>query len=144
MDIMTNSKILISWIIIGRNWANTIKKLVDSLNNQAFDSKLIELIIIDDASSDNSIEHLKDLEFENKKIIKLDKQSGRCVARNTGIKIAEGEYCLFTNSNTIPENNFLEQYILYPQTIGKNRFSNLDITFRGLVGHFKYIYLSIN
>jgi len=39
--------------------------------------------------------------------------------------------------------SFLEQYILYPQTIGKNRFSNLDITFRGLVSHFKFIYLSI-
>ena len=138
---MADSKILISWIIIGRNWADTIKKLVDSLNNQAFDSKRIELIIIDDASSDNSIEHLKDIEFENKKIIKLDKQSGRCVARNTGIKIAEGEYCLFTNSNTIPENNFLEQYIntLSQSTsdgaAGVIQYSCLDTSFEKYLNH---------
>ena len=33
-----------------------------------------------------------------KQIIKLEQQSGRCVARNRGINIASGKYCLFTNS----------------------------------------------
>jgi len=39
--------------------------------------------------------------------------------------------------------SFLEQYIFYPQTIGEKRFSNLNFTFDNLVGHFKFIYISL-
>ena len=108
MTIMQNSDILISWIIIGRDWADN---LIDSLNEQSFNSDIIELIIIDDASSNHSIDHFENVQFKNKKIIKLDQQSGRCIARNTGVKIATGKYCLFTNSNIIPKKNFLNKYI---------------------------------
>ena len=108
---MTNSKILISWIIIGRNWLDTIKELVDSLNSQKLNPEIVELIIIDDGSSDGAEQQLNNIRFENKQIIILDKQKGRSIARNTGIKIAKGKYCLFTSSNTIPNENFMEQYI---------------------------------
>jgi hypothetical protein len=39
--------------------------------------------------------------------------------------------------------SFLEQYLLYPQTIGAQRFENLNFTFRGVVDHFKFIYIAI-
>ena len=38
---------------------------------------------------------------------------------------------------------FLEQYILYPQTIGSQRFQNLAFSFGGIIGHFKFIHLAI-
>ena len=38
---------------------------------------------------------------------------------------------------------FLDQYIFYPPTIGEERFKNLDFSFRGIIGHFKFIYLAI-
>tara|TARA_Y100000590_G_scaffold240705_1_gene270687 strand:+ start:1239 stop:2798 length:1560 start_codon:yes stop_codon:yes gene_type:complete len=38
---------------------------------------------------------------------------------------------------------FLNQYIFYPQTIGQNRFENLDLNFNNFVSHFKFIYLSL-
>ena len=110
---MADSKILISWIIIGRDWGDNLKQLVNSLNVQSFDSKLIELIIIDDASSNNPINDLQNIEFKNKKIIILDNHSGRCGAQNAGIQKAQGKYCIFTQSNTIPEKDFLEKYINY-------------------------------
>ncbi len=40
-------------------------------------------------------------------------------------------------------NNFIQQYILYPQSIGNTRFSSFEPTFRGIVGHFKFIYISM-
>ena len=39
--------------------------------------------------------------------------------------------------------SFLEQYIFYPQTIGEKRFSDFNITFNGIVGHFKFIYFAM-
>ncbi|MFL2883385.1 MAG: hypothetical protein ACJZ69_03800 [Pelagibacteraceae bacterium] len=52
----------------------------------------------------------------------------------------------------IPLSNFTEQYILFPISLGSNRmlggegaFVSLSekITFRGLIGHFKFIHLLI-
>ena len=104
------NSILISWIIIGINWSETAKLLVESLNTQDFNHRLIELIIIDDCSNDKSVAILEEIKYENKKIITLNKPSGRCYARNQGINLASGEFCLFTTSNTIPTPNFLNQY----------------------------------
>ena len=39
--------------------------------------------------------------------------------------------------------SFINQYILYPQSIGNDRFSNFKPTFDGIVSHFKFIYISI-
>ena len=38
---------------------------------------------------------------------------------------------------------FLEQYILYPQSIGLQRIENLDLTFGSAIAHFKFIYIAI-
>ena len=39
--------------------------------------------------------------------------------------------------------SFLDQYIFYPPTIGKERYENLHFGFRGIIGHFKFVYLAI-
>ena len=39
--------------------------------------------------------------------------------------------------------NFVDQYLLYPSTIGQSRLDNLNITFQSFFGHFKFIHLSI-
>ena len=36
--------------------------------------------------------------------------------------------------------SFIEQYIQYPQTIGSARYENFTFTFKGIIGHFKFIY----
>ena len=45
--------------------------------------------------------------------------------------------------NRIDLTSFLEQYIFYPLTIGSNRFENLVFSYRGVIDHFKFIYLAI-
>jgi len=105
-----DDNLLISWIIIGRNWLETADLLIESLNKQDFNSQLIELIIIDDCSNDKSAKLLEKINYKNKKIIMLNTHRGRSYARNQGIKLASGKFCLFTNSNTIPTSNFLNQY----------------------------------
>ena len=49
---------------------------------------------------------------------------------------------IFGKIQGINLSSFLEQYIFYPQTIGKERFENLNFTFRGTIDHFKFIYLA--
>tara|TARA_Y100000590_G_scaffold467391_1_gene646147 strand:- start:793 stop:2382 length:1590 start_codon:yes stop_codon:yes gene_type:complete len=38
--------------------------------------------------------------------------------------------------------SFLEQYIIYPRSIGSDRFANLNITINNIFGHYKFIYIS--
>ena len=111
MNIIGNYNMLISWIIIGKNWLPEAPLLIESLNKQNINSDLVELILIDDGSDDKSVDALKNISYKNKQIISLDSSNGRCHARNCGINLASGKFCLFTNSNIIPEKDFLSQYI---------------------------------
>jgi len=136
----SDCEILISWIIIGNQWDNS-QLLVDAINKQSMNSKLVELIIIDDCSNNQSVNILESINYENKQIITLNNPSGRCKARNKGIELAKGEFCLFTNSNTIPISNFINQYInnIYQFNIdgasGIINYISIDKTFENYLNH---------
>ena len=50
---------------------------------------------------------------------------------------------IFGKIQGIHFSSFLEQYIFYPQTIKEQRMQNYDLTYRGLVDHFKFIYIGL-
>ena len=50
---------------------------------------------------------------------------------------------IFGKFQGINLSSFLEQYILYPQSIGNKRFSNLNLNFNNLIAHFKFIYIAL-
>ncbi len=69
----------------------TIKHLVKACKN--YDENKTEIIIIDDDSKAKPLSnHLKKVNFKIIKIIKLKKNRGRTVSRNTGIKHSSGKY----------------------------------------------------
>jgi len=49
---------------------------------------------------------------------------------------------IFGKTQEINLSSFLNQYILYPLTIGDSRVDNLNITLRGTIDHFKFIYVA--
>ena len=48
---------------------------------------------------------------------------------------------IFGKTQNINLSSFFEQYIYYPQTIGQSRIENLNLTFNGVIAHFKFIYI---
>jgi len=50
---------------------------------------------------------------------------------------------IFLKIKSISLYSFLEQYIYYPQTIASGRFDIFKLTFNGVVGQFKFIYIAI-
>lgn len=91
------SKAKISVIIPTYNREETIKRSIASVLNQSYND--FELIIIDDCSTDNTKEIIQS--FSDKRIIykKLDRNMGGNYARNTGIKMAKGDYIAFQDSD---------------------------------------------
>ncbi|MEB7423208.1 glycosyltransferase family 2 protein [Mammaliicoccus sciuri] len=79
-----------------------LKECVESIGNLEISKNKIEALFIDDLSTDNSYEILKEYEKQNDfvKVIQLDKNSGSpSKPRNVGIKEAKGEYVTFLDAD---------------------------------------------
>ena len=99
----------ISVIVPVYNSEAYIEKCVNSLLKQTY--KNIEIIMIDDASDDSSVEIMREYEKEYKGYIKcfyLKEPLCAGGARNIGIKNAAGEYITFVDSDDYIKENMLE------------------------------------
>lgn len=91
--------IKISIIIPCYNCENTIIRCLDSIVNQTL--KEIEIIVIDDGSTDLTLKKIE--KYEGIKVFS-QKNSGVSVARNKGIDLVTGEYIFFVDSDDYLEN----------------------------------------
>lgn len=89
----------LSIIIPIYNNENDIKKILTSIENQSY--KNIEIIIVDDASNDDSIKLIQEYQRKDKriKVIKHKTNQGLFVTRNDGVINSNGEYILFIEPN---------------------------------------------
>ena len=87
----------ISVIIPVYNASDTIKKSILSVLEQSY--KDYEIIIVDDASTDDITTTLNDIDYPDLKIIHHKKNRGAANARNTGVKEAKGKYVAFLDSD---------------------------------------------
>src|SRR5699024_3527313 len=80
------------------NAEKTIGRSINSVLEQTYQN--IELIIIDDGSTDNTLKIIQHYQNEDSRIVyKSTKNSGVSVARNTGIEMASGDYFMFLGSD---------------------------------------------
>lgn len=102
----------LSIIIIGHNSEHSLLECLNSINNQNCDNKDIEIVYIDDGSSDFSVDIFKNFNCKFKtKLVENESNLGRNIARNNGVAHCSGEWCLFINSNVILSPNLLSVYI---------------------------------
>lgn len=95
----THEKPAISIIIPMYNVEKYIEYCIDSLLNQKITN--IEIILVDDASTDGTLSLCEKKYGDNAKIIlvKQKKNRGQCIARNKGLKVARGKYVYFMDSD---------------------------------------------
>lgn len=86
-----------SIIIPAYNVEKYIKKCLDSILNQTY--KSFEVIIIDDASTDNTYNIISQYDDPRIKIIQNETNLRQGTARNKGMEIAEGEYIIFVDAD---------------------------------------------
>lgn len=114
------SKIFLSIIIPVFNTEEYLSKCLDSVCSQTLED--IEIICVDDGSSDDSLNILKEYAKKDERIRIISKENeGQGIARNIGIKEARGEYVGFVDSDDFVKKDMFEK--LY-QHANKN---NLDI-----------------
>ena len=107
---------LISVIIPTYNRRDKVTYAVKSVLDQTYSN--IEVIIIDDASTDNTEAEIKKIKDDRIRYIYMEKNHGAEGARNVGIKEANGTYIAFQDSDDIWEK---EKFSIYPVFLVLNK-----------------------
>jgi len=105
-----------SIVIPTYNRTHRILKAIQSVLNQNFQD--FEIIIIDDASKDNTEEVVQEIKDKRVRYFRNETNLERCHSRNKGIKLATGKYICFLDSDDYHLPNHLET--LYNTIQAKN------------------------
>ena len=106
---MINNK-LISVIVPCYNVDKYVRKCINTLVNQTYNN--IFIIAIDDCSTDNTFNILKELEKKNSekmKVYKNEENKGLACTRNRGIEYADSEYVGFIDPDDFVPENYYEE-----------------------------------
>jgi glycosyltransferase involved in cell wall biosynthesis len=103
------SEALVSVIIPCFNSEKWIEFTLDSVSQQSY--KNIEIIIVDDGSTDDTGTIINNYSSEIKYIYKNNE--GPSAARNTGLKIAKGEYIAFLDSDDLWDHEKVKKQVDY-------------------------------
>lgn len=127
-----DNKVSASVVIPTHNRAYILKYSLKNILNQTADN--YEVIVVDDASEDNTqelVSSLKDSTSRILKYIRLETHSGPYRARNIGIRQAIGEIIIFIDSDVIVYPKFVQDHI----ELHKHK-SNLIV--QGMVHHITF------
>jgi glycosyltransferase involved in cell wall biosynthesis len=132
---MENKNNNISFIIPAYNCEKTIKESVDSIINDNYENG-DEIIIVDDKSTDDTLNIINDLSLKNQsiKIVKHEKNLGGASARNTAVKNSNNNLIFCLDSDNILEKKSiykLKDFLVYTNSdavsFGGLKFFRKDI-----------------
>ncbi len=132
-----------------------ITNAINSILNQDFND--FEIIIVNDGSTDNSLEQIKSLLSDKVRLIEHDKNKGLSAARNTGIKSSKANYITFLDADDTWLPNYLKtiknlidtfieariyatnmQYVYPKKTIAiDNKLINYPANYKGYIDFFE-------
>lgn len=118
----------VSVIVPMYNSARFLKRCVDSLINQTL--KDIEIILVNDASPDNSLDIAREYELIDNRVKVIDSPINIVASRNLGIKAAKSEYLGFVDADDWVSPTMYED--MYNATE--------DETIDCVVGGYNYVY----
>lgn len=134
----------VSVIVPVYNSEQELRDCLDSLVEQT--EKDIEIIVIDDGSTDNSpeIEAEYQKKYPNVKVYRNERNLGQSETRNRGIELAEGDYIAFLDSDdyvnpgmyeelyqAAVDNNMPELIVTGLSFVKGNEYRKKDLTFIG-------------
>lgn len=96
----------ISIILCVKDAEKHICKCISSLLDQTIAD--FQIVIIDDASSDNSARIIKTFSDKRIRYFKNQKNLGLAKSRNKGLRLSKGEYIFFTDSDCVVSKNWIE------------------------------------
>ena len=104
IDILTFPVISVS--IVNLNGEKYLDECLKSLEELNYPRNKLEIIVVDNGSTDNSLEMIRE-NYPHVKIIENSRNMGFAYANNQAAKVAKGEYVAFLNNDTRVDKNWL-------------------------------------
>lgn len=104
----------VSVIVPVYNDADRVKFVVRALTNQSYPSGAYEVVIVDNRSTDGTLDTARRLVGQNPGLVRLvfeNTTQSSYAARNKGVLSAQGSILAFTDSDCIPERDWIERGI---------------------------------
>lgn len=112
MEILTQSAAYLSIVVPVYNCEKYISRCLKSIVNQTYDN--LEIIIINDGSTDNSAEVCRKYAMNDKRIVYVEQPNkGVSYTRKRGIELATGKYIGFVDADDYIELTMYEQLLPY-------------------------------
>ena len=129
------TSIIIPWFnnedLVNKNLPSIVAAYKNNKNN------IVEIVIVDDGSTDKSVDLIKS-NYPEIKIIRHKINRGFASAVNTGVRMAKGDMVCLINSDVLPETNFLESiYVHFKNPMLFAVSLNEDGSFGWAKGFFK-------
>lgn len=88
-----------------------IKKCLDALLNQDFDKADYEIIVVDNGSTDRTVQILKG--YDRIILLSETETQSSYAARNLGLSVAKGDIIAFTDADCIPHKSWISEGIIF-------------------------------
>jgi len=105
---LSNKKSIVSIVIPHWNNVDILSECLESISATNFDN--FEIIVVDNASSDNSASWVKS-NYPNVKLIENDQNYGYAGGCNIGAEVASGDYLIFLNNDTVQDKDWISNLI---------------------------------
>jgi len=106
---MKKMKPFVSVVVVGFNGEKFIAQLLESLESQSYPRNRFEVILVDNASTDNTSKIAES--FQKAEIIQLKENTGFAAGNNEGIKKSKGEFVVLVSQDVWVEKNFLSELV---------------------------------
>ena len=106
---MSKVEINISVVVPTYNRKKLLEKSLISLFKQTYSKSKYEIIVVDDGSTDNTKNMIKNLQQDNKNLVYLQQENrGPAIAKNQGVLCSKGKIIVFIDSDCLVLKSFLE------------------------------------
>ena len=100
----------VSIIVLTYNGSDHIKPLFNSLMDQSYPKDRTEIIVVDNASTDKTLDILKE-NYPSVRVVSLEKNIGFAAGNNRGIVYAKHDLLVFLNQDTVCDADFLKSLV---------------------------------
>lgn len=113
---------LISIIIPIYNEEQTLLQILKAVNSTSINNSDLEIIVVNDGSSDNSLKILQENNNLYNKIVTYEKNCGKGFAVKKGLSVCSGEYIVFQDADLEYDPKDLEDFVALIK-----KFKNIDL-----------------
>lgn len=122
---MGSNRPSVSVVLPTYNRADVIGRAIESVLEQTYTD--FELIVVDDASSDGTDGVIEGLDNDRIRYVKHDENRGAAAARNTGIRMADGDIVAFQDS----DDEWAEEKLARQVAVFENTDSSVGVVYTG-------------